>query len=198
VEIVWEGVSLGKTDSNGVQRIQNIPVGVFTLTLKKDGFKDLARKVEVEVGEKVLFFKLQPRITPVQASLPEVTPEPSRKDEITGQARKERPETPKTPEIVEEPAKNTKAAVTPNTNGALRVSEAHITAKEVGLLSFYLLAITLLGGGIYYVGRSSEVELFSSRSRVPSDLVAEDFKQREKILRVEPEVSVRKGLQLDV
>ncbi len=46
-EIVWEGVSLGRANSDGLLIIQDVPPGTFTVTFKKSGFHELTTELEV-------------------------------------------------------------------------------------------------------------------------------------------------------
>lgn len=50
VEILWEGVALGETDSEGLLVIEGIPSGEYRLTLRKSGFHDLDTQVEMQEG----------------------------------------------------------------------------------------------------------------------------------------------------
>ncbi len=51
VEVIWEGVVLGKTDAAGLMVIEEIPAGDYRLTLRKAGFHPLDVQITVEDGE---------------------------------------------------------------------------------------------------------------------------------------------------
>ncbi len=50
VEILWEGVPLGRTDAGGILVIEGIPSGEYRLTLRKQGFHQLDLQIKVEEG----------------------------------------------------------------------------------------------------------------------------------------------------
>ncbi len=54
VEVVWEGVSLGTTDSSGNLVIREIPVGEYSITLRKEGYREARTRASVTAGETTL------------------------------------------------------------------------------------------------------------------------------------------------
>jgi len=77
VEVVWEGVRLGSTDARGILRIDDSPLGVFSITLRKDGFRPLTTEVEVEPGQKTVRLELEPVATPASQPSPEAASRPA-------------------------------------------------------------------------------------------------------------------------
>ena len=63
VEVVWEGVSLGTTDSSGNLVIRDIPVGEYPITLRKEGYREARTRASVTAGETKLrrFLEQLPR-----------------------------------------------------------------------------------------------------------------------------------------
>jgi len=62
-EVIWDGVSLAKTDQKGRLNIEEIPLGQYTLSLRKDGFRRLRREVDVRGGQVFLVLPLEPLTT---------------------------------------------------------------------------------------------------------------------------------------
>ncbi len=58
-EVVWDGVTLAETDPKGRLSIEEIPLGRYTLVLRKEGFRRLQRDVEVEGGQVSLVLPLE-------------------------------------------------------------------------------------------------------------------------------------------
>ena len=52
-EVVWEGVSLGNTDTAGSLTVSDIPPGTFTLALRKKGFHEFQTSVTIAAGETI-------------------------------------------------------------------------------------------------------------------------------------------------
>jgi hypothetical protein len=50
-EVIWEGVSLGTTDRQGVLLVSDIPPGRFEIILSKAGFEEVRRLVKIEANE---------------------------------------------------------------------------------------------------------------------------------------------------
>jgi hypothetical protein len=60
-EVLWEGVSLGNTDTDGFLTVSDIPPGTFTLVLRKIGFREFQTSVSIAAGKTVsLEARLQP------------------------------------------------------------------------------------------------------------------------------------------
>ncbi len=60
-EVVWEGVSLGTTDTAGLLTVSDIPPGTFTLALRKAGFREFQTSITVTGGKATsLEAELQP------------------------------------------------------------------------------------------------------------------------------------------
>ncbi len=60
-EVVWEGVSLGNTDTSGSLTVSDIPPGTFNLVLRKTGFRQFQTSVTVAAGKTTsLEAELQP------------------------------------------------------------------------------------------------------------------------------------------
>ena len=74
VEVVWEGVSLGTTNELGTMVIGDIPLGDYTVILKKNGFETRRVAVVVAGGETVLSLKLAAEQPPEEAEV--IEPEP--------------------------------------------------------------------------------------------------------------------------
>ena len=213
-EVLWEGVSLGKTDSDGVRKIQNVPPGVFSITLKKNGFQDLMTRVEVGTVEKIIFLKLERRIAPVNPSPSKISPGLAGDKEIRRQSTQERKPAREETKTVGEAFGNTAEVTAKNTDRAAKSREAPRTSEEVSPSSFYhfyfyLLAIAFLsgavGGTLYYWKRSrarpvpsetrtsppqpsGESEPSPATFSAPADLFLEDLKQREKMLQEDAKV----------
>ncbi len=58
-EVVWDGVTLARTDPKGRLSIEEIPLGRYTLVLRKEGFRKLQRDVEVQGGQVSLVLPLE-------------------------------------------------------------------------------------------------------------------------------------------
>lgn len=67
VEVVWEGVLLGSTDARGNLTIDDSPLGVFTITLRKPGFRTVTTEVEIVPGRKTWTLELEPILTPADS-----------------------------------------------------------------------------------------------------------------------------------
>ncbi len=50
-EVVWEGVALGRTDTDGVLTVSDIPPGTFRLAVRKTGFSEFQTTVTVAGGQ---------------------------------------------------------------------------------------------------------------------------------------------------
>jgi hypothetical protein len=68
VEVVWDDLTLGTTDRQGVLEIGEIPPGSYTLLLGKQGFEAQSIPLEVSAGTQALNLSL----TAVLEALPEV------------------------------------------------------------------------------------------------------------------------------
>ncbi|MCP4654627.1 MAG: PEGA domain-containing protein [bacterium] len=74
VEVVWEGVPLGSTDARGILTVDDSPLGVFSITLRKPGFRSLTTEIEIAPGRKTLALELEPTLT---AADPRASPAPA-------------------------------------------------------------------------------------------------------------------------
>ena len=86
-EVVWDGVSLAKTDEKGRLSIEEIPLGQYNLVLHKNGFRKLRREVEVKRGQVSLVLPLE-----AMASS-QVSPKPSPRAPRVKLPRAEKPKT---------------------------------------------------------------------------------------------------------
>lgn len=65
-EVVWEGVSLGNTDTSGSLSVSDIPPGTFNLVLRKTGFRQFQTAVTIAGGKTTsLEAELRPAGSPV-------------------------------------------------------------------------------------------------------------------------------------
>jgi len=51
VEVVWEGVSLGRTDNQGLLVVEEIPPGRYAIAIRKQGFREVTRELELVGGQ---------------------------------------------------------------------------------------------------------------------------------------------------
>ncbi len=70
-EVVWEGVSLGETDTGGSLLIEGIIAGEYSIVLRKEGHREAATRADISPGEEsVLLLLLEevPATAPVAAA----------------------------------------------------------------------------------------------------------------------------------
>ena len=167
-EIVWEGVSLGRANSDGLLIIQDVPPGTFTVTLKKGGFHELTTDIEVIQGEAELVLELEaipkvppkvpPRKPPPQAeslnerkeAVPDKTPPVAERTPV----EKAPPESPppvaeRTP-VEKAPPESPLPAEETEKSGAEGVSDP---APRSGAGYYLLAAVVIMGAGIYGLKR---------------------------------------------
>lgn len=75
VEVVWEGVPLGTTDTAGLLVIEGIPRGSYGLVLRKAGYQDLASRVDVTETSQSVRMQLRRSPAPARRSEPLLEPE---------------------------------------------------------------------------------------------------------------------------
>lgn len=59
-EIFWDGVSIGRADSEGVLKVRDVPLGVFRVSGRKEGFEEGGVEVRVDGGESSVRLLLKP------------------------------------------------------------------------------------------------------------------------------------------
>ncbi len=114
-EVIWEGVSLGTIDRSGSMTIVGVPIGNFRIGLRREGYQDLSRRVEILEGANALRVELEQRPSP-----PPIT------------AQDERPEANEVPASAQEPARSApEGEESPETEAA---REPRLEARESPLV----------------------------------------------------------------
>ena len=190
VEVIWEGVELGRTDSRGLLVIQEIPIGTYSVTLRKEGFRERKTRAVVKAGESRLSLKLKPIILPQAAEkktadrpAPEAVPETGAPPQVAGVKTQETapPDSASTAErdaearpprpAPQRAAELSRAAEPPADHPApLEATEPAVTQSAsmvgpwIGLLTLLALAVAAT---LFLRSRSSRPALAPVRSRAP-------------------------------
>lgn len=71
--VLWDGNPLGTTGEAGRMTISNIPLGSYSLILRREGFEELVRDLEITSGNQVLEIALS-AVPPSAPAVPAVDP----------------------------------------------------------------------------------------------------------------------------
>ncbi len=139
VDVVWEGVFLGQTDTRGLLAVEGIPFGDYSVTFRKAGYRDSTPRIDVNRGEKTVFLLQMETEIPEPMAVPESLAGPGWETNPTGAATEPRNVAPEPGTLAPEPL--VPAPVQP-----LAQRQASATERAPIIGSPWLLLAAALGG----------------------------------------------------
>jgi hypothetical protein len=126
VEVIWDGVSLGRTDATGLLLVESIPPGDFSIRLRAPDFEPHEQNVRIAAGRNSISIELAP--TNLQAPAPEPPRAPRESPAPLAQSATTSP----APDL--EPEGALPAATAPNETASDETSEALTPSAETPAL----------------------------------------------------------------